>query len=242
MVHALEIQSPHIVAALKDIVKEEGVNLEVSETARFEEPFKPLFFCYDKIVCLSQSTPDGIASQHLKLFVNVLTEIFGGLMHTLANLKKSRLISYSLAWTHFPRGSLVYSAASDCARVCKVVSTRYDSDACAGNRLILECEEIAFDGEAFSSRPVGLRIPQFSGNLPVDQLPNFPFDFHPERQAMERRLKERAKKVLDYQELCYREYDGVAFFMHGGKGMKYNVSFPRLLATKYQCAKSDIGL
>lgn len=219
----MDVQSPFLVALLKDLVKEEGVNLEVSESAYFQEPFKPLFFCYDKIVALSQAAPAGLASQHLKLLVSVLNELFRGFMHTLANLRKSRLITYSLAWTHFPRGSLVYSAASGCTTVCRVVSTNYVSDR-RGKRLVLECEEISFDGQTFSWSPVHHIIPGFEGNQPVDQLPCFLLEFHPEREVVERRLKERAKKVLEYQELSYREYDGVAIFTRGCERKKYNVN------------------
>ncbi|KIN00164.1 hypothetical protein OIDMADRAFT_104143 [Oidiodendron maius Zn] len=223
-IHAVDIQSPYLVSALKDIVKEEGVNLEVSETAHFQEPFKPLFFCYDKILSLSQSTTEAIAAEHLVLLVTVLNEIFGDLMRTLSNLKKSRLISYPLAWTHFPHGSLVYSSASECARVCRVKSTQYESDQHEGNRLALNCEEIAFDGKTFAWRPLRLLIPEFRGNQQVDSLPNFLFDFHLEKEKVERRLRERAVRVLEYQELCYKEYEGVALFTAGCKGLRYNVS------------------
>lgn len=222
-IHAVHIQSPYLVSALKDIVKEEGVNLEVSETAHFQEPFKPLFFCYDKILSLSQSTTDAIAAEHLVLLVTVLNEIFGDLMRTLSNLKNSRLISYPLAWTHFPHGSLVYSSVSECARVCRVKSTQYESDQREGNRLALNCEEIAFDGKTFAWRPLRLLIPEFGGNQLVDSLPNFLFDFHLEKEKVERRLRERAVRVLEYQELCYKEYEGVALFMSGCKGLRYNV-------------------
>jgi hypothetical protein len=232
-IHSLDIQSPYLVAALKDIVKDEGVNLEVSETAHFAEPFKSLFFSYDKIVSLSQSTTHTTLSQHLKLLITVLNELFGGFMHTLANLKKSRLISYELAWTHFPRGALVYSSTAGCERVCKVVGTCYDANHNGGARLKLDCEEIAFDGVAFSWRPVTLSILHFAGNQPVDQLSHFLLDFHPERGVLERRLRERARKVLDYQELCYREYDGVGTYMKGPDETKHNVcpsSLPKVMA------------
>ena len=235
-IHAVDIQSPYLVAALKDIVKEEGVNLEVSETAYFQEPFKPLFFCYERIVSLSQSTTEGLAAPHLNLLVNVLNEIFGDLIHTLANLRKSRLISYALAWTHFPHGSLVYSSTPECARVCRVKSTQYESDPQAGSRMALNCEEIAFDGKAFSWRPLRLLVPEFGGNQPVDALPNFLFDFHPEKEAEERRLRERAKRVLEYQELCYREYEGVALYVAECKGMRYNVSLIRLRSIRGRVA------
>jgi hypothetical protein len=224
-IHAIDIQSPYLVAALKDIVEDEGINLEVSETAHFEEPFKPLFFSYDKILSLSESTTEPLLAQHLKLLVTVLNEIFSDLMRTLANLKKSRLISYGLAWTHFPRGSHVYSSSNGCSRVCKVISTAYETSSELGDRFTLNCEEIAFDGTTFSWRPQRLKIPKFAGNQPVDSLPSFLFDFHPKKDLVEMRLKERAKKALEYQELCYREYTGVGLAMLSGGGTKHNVSF-----------------
>jgi hypothetical protein len=221
--HAVELQSPLLVAALKNIVKEEDMFLEVSQAAWFEEPFKPLFFGYHEIVSLLQSTTDDTLLQHLQLLVNVLNDLFGDLMHTLANLKKSRLITYELLWTHFPCGSLVYSSTTDCERVCKVISTNYMRDDIAGLQLVLSCQEISFDGQAFTWRPVRLAIKTFPGNQPVEKLPNFPLALHPERKLVEERLKERARKVLDYQELCYREYEGVGLYVKGCDLIRYNV-------------------
>jgi hypothetical protein len=239
----VELQSPRLVAALKDIVKEEGVFLEVSQAAWFQEPFKSLFFGYHEIVSLLQSTTDDILLQHLQLLVNVLNDLFGDLMHTLANLKKSRLISFDLLWTHFPRGSLVYSSTSDCERVCKVISTSYECDDSVGLQLVLSCQEISFDGKAFTWRPVQLAIKTFPGNQPVDKLPNFPLALHPERKLVEERLKERASKVLDYQELCYREYDGVGLYVNGCDLMRYNVcSSSSLLFVRDRDTNWIIGL
>src|SRR5580700_3791610 len=51
-IHMIQIQSPILIDAIKDIVKEENVFLESSEVASFEAPFKPLYFCYDKIMAL----------------------------------------------------------------------------------------------------------------------------------------------------------------------------------------------
>ncbi len=147
-IHLVELQSPILVAALKGIVKDENVFLEATETAKFQEPFKPLFFCYDKIMALYEKTElDGVLKQHLRLLVQVMGDLFGGFMSQLKNLRASGLISYKLAWTYFPRDNLVYCGSEDCMRVGRAVDTQY---ICGGNgqppRMVINCEEIAFDG------------------------------------------------------------------------------------------------
>jgi hypothetical protein len=226
--HAIELQSPVLVETLVPILKEEGLFLESSEIARFQEPFKPLFFCYSKILSLSRTTKEGLLKQHLALLVSVLNELFGGFMNTLKNLKKSGLISYKLAWTYFPRDSLIFSGTEDAVRVCRVVDTDYEKDQ-KGERLAVNCEEIAFDGEKFEWRDVRLTIPPFRGNQPIDSLPNFPLEFHKGKEEIIERLTERAKKVLDYQELHYGEYEGVGVLVEACKAMKVNVFSPPFL-------------
>jgi len=219
----IEIQSSILVEALKDIVKDEDVFLDTSDTAKFEEPFKPLFFCYDKIVSLSKNTADGVLRQHLELLVQVLDDLFGSFMAKLKSLRSSGLVSYSLAWTYFPRKTLVYAASPDCARVCRVIKTSYDKGVQDGNKLELNCEEIAFDGHEFSWRPIDLHINSFTGNLPVTSLQNYPLEFHDGKEEIRERLSARAKKVLEYQDLKYCDYDGIGLEVHGDKLKKHNV-------------------
>jgi hypothetical protein len=77
-------------------------------------------------------------------------------------------------------------------------------------QLNIACEEIAFDGNTFAWKPVLLSIPVFGGNLPVVDLPHYPLSFHDDPEGMKERLTIRAKKALEYQELTYCEYSGVA--------------------------------
>jgi hypothetical protein len=222
--HAIELQSPLLVTALKDIVKDENVWLECSETAKFSEPFKPLFFCYGKIVEKFKNEKEGVLKNHLRLLVQVMSELFGEKFAKLANLRKSGLISFQLAWTYFPRGCVVFSGLQDCTRVVRVVDTEYKRDN-DGQRLEIECEEIAFDGVGFGWRNIVMNIPAFNGNLPVRDLMCFPLEFHEERGGVEARLKERAKKVLGYQDLKYAEYEGVGLLVNRCSAEKHNVSY-----------------
>jgi hypothetical protein len=90
-IHEVEVQSQMLVAALKDIVKEQGMHLEVTEPAKFQEPFKPLFFCYDTIMALCEkSKSSGMMSQHLQLLAGVMEELFKGFMGRLKHLNASK--------------------------------------------------------------------------------------------------------------------------------------------------------
>lgn len=67
-------------------------------------------------------------------------------------------------------------------------------------------------------------IPKFDGNLPIINLTNYPLEFHPDRDRVKVRLTERGKKVLEYQELKYCEYEGLAIFKQDMLEKKPNVS------------------
>jgi hypothetical protein len=225
-IHMIEVQSSLLVAALKDIVKDEGMFLETTETAKFNEPFKPLFFCYDKIMALYEKRSEGsLLKEHLGLLVQVMGELFGGFMSHLKHLNTSGLISYKLAWTYFAKDTMLFNASKDAERVCKVVGTSYQCGSPQERpHLLINCEEIAFDGECFAWKPIDFKIPLFTGNLPVTELPNYPLSFHADQEGVKERLAARAKKTLEYQDLHYCEYSGVGLLPTGCGFQRHNVS------------------
>ncbi|RDW76993.1 ATPase-2 [Coleophoma cylindrospora] len=223
-IHAIELQSSVLVMALKEILVAENLFLEVTEVARFQEPFKPLFFCYDKIMALKDETNgDTVLGQHLQLLCQVMGELFGELMLQLKNLRASGLISYRLAWTYFPRNSSIFSTNDAATRVCRVLSTEY-VDFHHSPYLEVHCEEICFDGEAFAWKPLKLSIPKFRGNVPVNSLSNYPLPFHPDPESVIARVKSRAKRAMEYQGLIYCEYSGLGILDKGDCVEKHNVS------------------
>jgi hypothetical protein len=223
-IHMIELQSPVLVAAIKDIVKDEDVFLEATETARFAAPFKPLYFCYDKIRALHESLDDdSVLKKHVGLLLQVMADIFGGFMTHLKHLKASGLISYKLAWTYFPKNSIIYGGSHDCERLCRVIDTQYLTPSNGLQSMQINCQEIAFDGESFSWKNTALEIPIFAGNQPVTALPSYPLSFHGDQAGLRTRLTARGQKVLDYQELTYCEYAGVGLHVNGCKVERHNV-------------------
>ncbi|KAH6693328.1 P-loop containing nucleoside triphosphate hydrolase protein [Leptodontidium sp. MPI-SDFR-AT-0119] len=239
-IHSIEIQSAILVAALKDILKPQGMYLETSEPAKFQEPFKPLFFTYDKIIALYDRTKaKGLLKEHLNLLVQVMDEMFGSFMEHLKHLNASGLISYKLAWTYFPKHTMIFYGTKDCERVCRVTGTNYVSHPVP--LMNVDCEEIAFDGECFDWTPIQVQIPMFGGNRPVTDLPCYPISFHDSPETVKERLTERAKKALEYQELTYCDYTGVGLLVTQCGVQRHNVT-GRILIDYFGYKKHFEGL
>ena len=207
-ISAVDIQSPLLVAALKDIFKPLGTFLEIHETAKLTAPFKPLYFGYDSIIDLYDRTyNDTVLKEHLHLLKELLNDLFGDTMTRLKNLRESGFICYDLAWTYFPKGSIVYCGAKDCERLYRVLDTSYDGK----NRGVMTVsgQEIAFNGTKFEWRPASVEIKAFNGNIPITSLKDYPLSFHKNPEQVKAKLIERGKLVLEYQDLKYRECIGI---------------------------------
>lgn len=205
MTETIEVQSPVLVAAMKPILEPLGTFLEANSTAKFTRPFKPLFFAYEEIITLQGHSREIVFREHLNLLCQLLVDEFGPMMTRLRNLRASNLICFDLAWTYFPRGSIIYCGEGDCERLYRVLDTSIDQDT---KSLKVSCQDIAFNGTKFDWNITELEVPHFEDNVPITSLPNYPLAFHPNPEVMKARMVARAKVVLDYQDLQYREYTG----------------------------------
>lgn len=241
--HMLEIQSPHLVNALCPIVKEQGVHLEPTDVATFYYPFRPLYFCSDKIMSLYKKVDEGSAlKEHLGLLLKVMGEVFGGTHNHVKNLQTSKLISFKLAWAFYLKDSFVYSPGKDCERIRKVVDTSYKQSPGGKPMLVIKCKEIVFDGDAFIWKNNELEVGAFDGNKPITELAHYPLSFHDDPKSVTDRLTARGKRVLDYQGLTYLEYEGLAIYEDDMVGIeKHNVT-GRILIDTYGYNKHHLAL
>jgi hypothetical protein len=226
--HMLEIQNPNLVAALKPIVKKEGVYLEESEVAVFKEPFRALYFSADEISALHASTPESSPiKQQLLLLLKVMGDIFGQTKTLVRNLQASGLINYKLAWIYYKKDAILYHPGRDTERLFKIVDTAYESK--PQPHLNIVCKEIIFDGEGYAFDKMEVKLGYWSGNKPITKLQGYPLEFHSDPEGIKKRLTERGQRVLDYQGLEYCMYTGVGYFQEGTKLEKHNVSVPQTI-------------
>jgi hypothetical protein len=204
--HMIEVQNPALVEAIEPVLKREDVHLDVNETATFHAPFRPLYFGWAGIVELYKNTDDDSPLKgYLELFVRLLDDMFGELRVKMRHLRASKLINFKNAWAYFPKDTTVYSFGKNSELLCRVKSTAYVKDG-----LAIAARMLAFNGEEFVWKDTTLVIPPFLGNKPITDLMYYPLDFHADPEGLKRRLRERGRRVLDLQGLCYRTYNGIA--------------------------------
>ncbi|KAK1245574.1 hypothetical protein MKX08_005203 [Trichoderma sp. CBMAI-0020] len=219
----IEVQNPTLVAALAPIVKKENCHLDVNEAASFEEPFRSLWFCQDDIKELYKKTDvSEPLKSYLKLFIQVLDDLFREMTIKRRNIQTSRLVDFRTAWTLFPRGSTVYSFGINAEFLAKVESTAYVNTS-SGNALQIKVKILKFNGEKFVWQERALPVDEFEGNKPILELGHYPLDFHQDAEDIKRRLTVRGRKVLDLQGLEYRLYNGIALYDGRGCIEKHNV-------------------
>lgn len=219
----IEVQNQTLVAALAPLVKKENCHLDVNEAASFEQPFRSLWFCQDDIKELYKKTDtsDPLKS-YLKLFIQVLDDLFREMMIKRRNIQTSHLVDFRTAWTLFPSGSTVHSFGINAEFLAKVESTAYVSSS-SGNALQIKAKTLKFNGEKFVWQERVLAVDEFEGNKPILELGHYPLDFHQDSQDIKRRLTVRGRKVLDLQGLEYRLYNGIALYDGRGCIEKHNV-------------------
>ncbi|OAX78965.1 hypothetical protein ACJ72_06722 [Emergomyces africanus] len=218
--HSMEIQSPLLVAALKEMLKEDEVYLETTETAKFDAPFSALYFRSDAITELYRNTGEGCALKaHLELLVKLMGDMFTETKTRVKRLQDSGLVSWDISWTYFPKGTYLYSWENNRELVMKVVDAACQIEGLK-HMLVIKCESIAFNGEDFVWEQVVLKVPRFGGNMPIADLPYYPLRFHRNPDAVIARLKSRATNVLDLQGLHYKNYTEIAL---DSAGRRYNV-------------------
>lgn len=230
--HMIEIQNLSLVAALEPILKRDGVNLDLYSPARFNAPFRPLFFCYDDIVAKYKSlSQEDILKTFMFLLIKVMDEVFEEVKFKQSSLQASGLISFDIAWAYFAKDTVVLSQGANCEVIVKAVSTTYEEK---GTKifLMLTANMLKFNGEAFVWEESILEIPEFEGNRPVTDLQHFPLKFHKDQRSVIDRLTARGRMVLDYQSVVYCTYDGIAVYSEGKKIQRFNVRLPNLIATR----------
>jgi hypothetical protein len=222
----MDIQSPGLVAALKDIVEKEEVYLEPTDIATFTEPFRALYFRSDDITALRKSTkPTDIALEsHLELLLRIMHDMFGETKNRVTRLQASGLVSFDIAWAYFPKDAFVYSHHRHYDSLAKVVDTVYQTDQQSGKAYLrLKCKMIVFNGETFIWKDQDLDISAFRGNKPITDMPHYPLRFHENPEEVKATLATRAKKVLDLQGLTYATYTGLAYYRVMCGMSKHNV-------------------
>lgn len=204
-VEFIKIQSLLLMTAIESILVEVGLRPADKKMVTIDRPFKELYFAYPSISALAQRQhPHTDLGIHLNVLLKVMDELLSEMSQAISGLQTRKEISYEYLWTLFPKDIIVYSRKDEQDRLYQVTGINRD----AGGIEEIACQFVQFDGTIFGTRSTTLGIRRFTGARPISELSVYPIGFHPDAN-LEKRLAERGRQVLGFQDVCYQEYSGV---------------------------------
>lgn len=221
----LEIRSPHVIAALREVIVEyPGINLHSSKKITIPGLPKCFFHYREELNAYGLALQDPIAIQHLVFALGYMYQTLHNEIISYFHLMVTPTSAPSLAfvdlWMAFRPGILIYSKISRCCEVDHVGKVRRLKSMtrcectkrnCEASKWRLKIEHIDYDGTNFGfSEDVYWTILPYQDYKRIDQLPLFPFEFHPDKEALSRALVARGKKFVGLQGVHHRYYEGTA--------------------------------
>ena len=201
--HLLRIQSPLLIEAIEPILANVDIRPTDAKKIEIHPPFKELYFTHSAISDLAHREQSQTELKaYLRVLVEVMDEVLADASQTISALQSKKQISWSTTWAIFPKDIIVYSHVDGQDRLYQVVYTEQ-----VVGRWDICCESIQFDGSIFGTTSKFFFIKKFSGVKPIADLKVYPIGFHWDSD-LEKRLVERGRQVLGFQDICYREYVG----------------------------------
>lgn len=214
--HSIVVQSPLLKKVLGSVLKGyPGVTTDLARL-QFKAPFEPFVHRWMALKEARRTESNAETKQHLEILWKVLHEELSETIKERNDHIAHGVVTFPLIWTIFEPGSIVYSTDEGHDRAYRFTSGSIVSSAC-GDAYVMNTLYVDFDGEDFGHDSQRLKIPEFRGTARITDLSAFPFDFHPDKDALARKLVARGQLFETYKGYHYKSYEGVAlrFTMFG---------------------------
>jgi hypothetical protein len=217
----LEINSPHILKAFKDVITYyPGEALDFSSKFTIDDPYMMLLHHYDDLQNYREKVEDTTTKMHISLLLDHLDNEAGPKGMEIKEQIKAGLITFPLLWMIFKPGDLVYQYKNGHTRLFQVRKHGYGESRSGGKYFDISCSFVSFDGVKVGIAGDKLRIwdrREFFGLFPtsITSLSAFPSKFLDEarRMEMEHAMAERGQRYLKIRDMCVKQYDGLFLYL-----------------------------
>ncbi|KAK7947865.1 ATP-dependent zinc metalloprotease FtsH [Apiospora aurea] len=197
----MDVLSPLIRKEIKPLLAGLGYDFP-NDAMTVHAPFQALFFGQARISDRFKQLEEGCEEkQHLKLLVDVMKDLFIDLAPRVNDFLRKGIIDGAYLWALFPKGQIVYSRHLGHDQAFQVQQLKERN---------LWCRHVAFDGSAFGWAYATISIREFTGTRSINELEVYPIAFHPRHEELKAELIQRGRKSLDYQGICFLDYEGQA--------------------------------
>lgn len=205
--HSVVVQSFHMKALLKKVLKDYPGVTQGLRTVEFERPFTPFLHRWDELSDALAACPDDASIKtHWQLLYEVIHDALSETIAKSRDLIAHGVITMDLVWASFKPGDIVISHELLGTQAMEITSLGYgDADMTyfqVGGRYM------DHDGESVGYCDTSVSIRRFHGTRKITDLDVFPLNFLDDWQRMEPELIARGKKFEHGTGICFKSCKG----------------------------------
>ena len=218
---SLEIHSPHIKKALKEVVKTyPGISLNGTNHIIMGDDLHCLFHYRKELQAyansLAATAPE--AKEHvlfcLRYAYKTLHKQCLAYKSTMLGTVTRPGLEWDKLWMAFRPGDYIYSKRDGDEKAYRLLTIA------GGYGWSLHLEGIAYNGREFGHVRHFAYIGHYDGYKALTDLAYFPLRYHPQLDRVKRDLISRGKQYVSFSGSHHRLYQGVADFLERGKEKK----------------------
>lgn len=206
--HSIVVQSPLLKDALKGIMSNYPGLLLAKDPLVFDAPFKAFVHRWHEFCEACSKHKDERTREHLNILKSAVEPELKEPFQAIENFAKYGAIEFDYLWTVFSPSSIVIAMRNkaQCAfKIRKTENKIHDGQM----YFILHCYFVDWNGKGFGRSLSIIAIPHFEGSSTMSDLPAYPLEYHPEKDAVRALLLERGTAFRNLAGVCYRAYDGI---------------------------------
>ncbi|EOD43360.1 putative aaa family protein [Neofusicoccum parvum UCRNP2] len=223
----VEVNSPHIRAALKEVVTyypSESLNFDGTEPVVFQKPYALLHHNRAELAAYAARARESgrayaeAVAAHVDLLETFLDVEAGDEGPVLRKLTEAGLVTFDLLWAIFKPGELLLASEYGHQRMYRCHKAGYGEDKQQGRFFGVTCEFTNGDGVRFGTATVNIKLWQKDvvvgkGTTAIDRLPLFPLKYVKEQDALKERLTERGLRYLEIKGVTTYDYEGLFLYL-----------------------------
>ena len=210
----LEIRSPHLKKAFKEVVPEyKNLNVQTKSIILLDDVH--YFFEYrTELQEYGRNLEDHTAIEHLVFALNYMYRTLESELHTYYNFVEVPFslpsIDFVSLWMVFRPGDYYYTKISEIERVTKIRQISKSELLIGGFQWKISGDHISYDGKSFGHTSSSMTIRPYDGYKPLIDLIAKPLNYHPDKKSIIERMVQRGKKYTSLHGIHHREYEGTA--------------------------------
>ena len=221
-IDSIVVQSPLLKKALGSVLKDYPGITTTLDRLTFKAPFQPFIHRWKNLLEALECEQDQETKDHLALFHRVLEAELRDDLKARDDFILNGVITYSTIWMIFEPGTTAFTVKERQNCAAQFNSGNYQQTQC-GNRYVLNCQIVDWDGENFGLGVAQFYVWEFEGTTKITKLSAYPLEYHPNLVKVKEELIQRGKAFEELSGYHYKNYQGIAIGEGPWGPIKYNV-------------------